>query len=234
VLHASDGALYGTAAGGGAFGNGTIFKIQKDGSGFETLYELGESGGGRLDGSFPFAELIQGRDGALYGTAFHGGANNGGVIFRIATDGTGYARLRDLWGGTGLAGGLLQGPDGGLYGMTQAGGPALGSAYRIEEDGSGFVEAGLGPLDGATPMGTPVFGPGGLLFGVTQGDNGTVFSVDPGSGTIATVHRFAQQSFVTRAAGPILGSDGALYGTTTLGGPRGGGVVFRLVPVGGD
>ena len=74
----SDSALYGVTSKGGAFDAGTIFRITLDGA-YQVLYEFS----GDADGAQPEAELIQSRDGSLYGTATSGGPLGGGVVFRI-------------------------------------------------------------------------------------------------------------------------------------------------------
>jgi len=74
----SAGNLYGTTAGGGASGYGVVFKL--DTSGNETvLYSF--TGG--ADGSTPYAGVVLGADGNLYGTTPFGGQTNGGVVFEI-------------------------------------------------------------------------------------------------------------------------------------------------------
>ena len=40
IVEASDGTLYGTTLGGGDNGVGTVFKVNKDGTGFDTLVDL--------------------------------------------------------------------------------------------------------------------------------------------------------------------------------------------------
>lgn len=93
----SGGSLYGTTYSGGSSGQGTVFKVNKNGSGFLTLYNF--SGG--LDGGRPLGGLTA--DGnALYGTTGKGGELGGGTVFRlsfapqlsIATSG---ASLRLTW-----------------------------------------------------------------------------------------------------------------------------------------
>jgi len=94
LVEGSDGALYGTTAYGGAstnvvwgagwFGLGTVFRLNKDGSGYRLLYSFRNDGS---DGEIPQAALVQGSDGAFYGTTYHGGRTTppagAGTVFRI-------------------------------------------------------------------------------------------------------------------------------------------------------
>src|SRR5580698_3591512 len=66
----SDNALYGVTTAGGSTGSGIIFKINQDGSGFSVLHNFL---GGLSDGNAPAGALVQGKDGALYGTTITGG-----------------------------------------------------------------------------------------------------------------------------------------------------------------
>src|SRR5215471_7084088 len=71
----SGNALYGTAADGGRFGNGTVFKVNTDGSGFVNLHNFTRPDGNTLtnsDGANPYAGLILSGN-TLYGTASGGG-----------------------------------------------------------------------------------------------------------------------------------------------------------------
>ena len=43
VIECSDGRLYGTSASGGAFGGGTVFRLNKDGSGYTVLFSFNQS-----------------------------------------------------------------------------------------------------------------------------------------------------------------------------------------------
>jgi uncharacterized repeat protein (TIGR03803 family) len=141
LVQGSDGALYGDTYGGGidcfqcaAADWGTVFKLNTDGSGYLVL--LNFTGGG-TDAAGPRAELVQGRDGQLYGTTFSGGANNNGTVFKLSTNGTDYAVLysfppRGAMFGDGPSGGVLPGTDGALYGTTQGGGAfGYGTVYRL-------------------------------------------------------------------------------------------------------
>ena len=81
LLLAGDGNFYGTTMSGGTYADGTVFRIDRDG----TLTTLAEFDG--YQGANPAAALAQGSDGNLYGTTENGGVNNVGVVFRIRIDG---------------------------------------------------------------------------------------------------------------------------------------------------
>jgi uncharacterized repeat protein (TIGR03803 family) len=97
LIQATDGNLYGTTGGGGAFsgpnctGCGTIFKITKSGT-LTTLYSFC-SRSGCLDGWGPNAPLLQATDGKFYGTTYSGGAYENcssdqvacGTVFSLST-----------------------------------------------------------------------------------------------------------------------------------------------------
>ena len=48
------------------------------------------------DGDAPAAELIEGSDGALYGTATHGGVDNGGTVFKLFPNESDFTVLRSF------------------------------------------------------------------------------------------------------------------------------------------
>lgn len=121
LILGSDGNFYGTTEDGGPNSYGTVFKITPDG--IETVLYF--FAGGSADGANPYAGLIQGTDGNLYGTTREGGANGYGTVFEITLDGT-ETVLHSFAGagGDGLypVGGLIEGDDGNLYGTTDGGG----------------------------------------------------------------------------------------------------------------
>lgn len=140
-----DGRLYGVTPLGGSADFGTVYRVETDGTNFETLHEFR---GGVLaqppngDGATPLAQLLLADNGSLYGTSYDGGPNagpvgtGGGTIFEIARDGT-YTRVRDLGESSTDAalpvGALIQADNGRLYGTTWAGGPESlhGTVYRF-------------------------------------------------------------------------------------------------------
>ena len=81
LLQGSDGNFYGTTAYGGAYGDGTVFRMTPDG----TLTTLVTFDG--YAGANPQAALIEDADGSLLGTTQNGGADDAGVIFRLSFTG---------------------------------------------------------------------------------------------------------------------------------------------------
>ena len=113
LMLASDGVLYGTTRYGGAFTNaagdglGTVFKLNQDGSGYSVIHHFGSV---PSDGANPVSALVEGSDGRLYGTTEFGGSNSLGTVFRLNTDGSDYAVLRNL--GADAADGRMQDGEG--------------------------------------------------------------------------------------------------------------------------
>jgi uncharacterized repeat protein (TIGR03803 family) len=74
LMQATDGNFYGTTSAGGVHNMGVIFDITPRGT-LTTLYSFGSP----PEGSNPLAPLLQGTDGAFYGTTVYGG--EGDCIF---------------------------------------------------------------------------------------------------------------------------------------------------------
>jgi uncharacterized repeat protein (TIGR03803 family) len=253
LLEASDGALYGTTQLGGTSGLGTVFKLNKDGRGFALLRSFSSNGG---DGQKPAAALIEGSDGALYGTAFSGGARlTNGVVFRINKNGSGYTNLYSFVGGTNDGanplGSLVEGSDGALYGTTQFGGnevcsdfgcTGVGTIFKINKDGTGYTvlrKLNSNGQDGWYPYAGLIEGSNGLFYGTTYaGGNfsedrsdsyGTIFSISKDGKAFKMLRKFSSTGDAQNPwSGLIVGSDGVLYGTTYSDQPGFAGSVFKL------
>src|SRR5262249_40190168 len=124
VIEGNDGVLYGATYAGGTFGSGTLFKLNKEGTGYGILHHFA---GSPTDGANAVVTLLEGSDGLLYGVTPNGGSNsNGGIVFSIHKDGSNYTILHDfsLVSGDGKApeGALVEASDGTLYGTTAGGG----------------------------------------------------------------------------------------------------------------
>lgn len=122
------GNLYGTTALGGAFGAGTVFKV--DPSGLESvLYSF--TGGS--DGGSPFTGVVLDQAGNLYGTSF--GSSGCGNIYQL--DPAGAQTVLFYFGGDVQApcapyGSLIRDAAGALYGTTTEGGTnSLGTVYKF-------------------------------------------------------------------------------------------------------
>jgi uncharacterized repeat protein (TIGR03803 family) len=119
----SGSILYGMTGGGGTNGDGVIFQIGTNGTGYTILHQFGSS---NSDGQGPEGSLTLSGS-TLYGMTSFGGTNDGGdgVIFQISTNGTGYAIMHQF--GSSPSDGEF--PEGSLtlsgstlYGMTSEGG----------------------------------------------------------------------------------------------------------------
>ncbi|HVM60783.1 MAG TPA: choice-of-anchor tandem repeat GloVer-containing protein [Verrucomicrobiae bacterium] len=230
--------LYGTTYGGGADNEGVVFKIDTDGSGYTNLYSFA---GGSTDGAHPLGTVtLSGK--TLYGMAHQASTDGYGVLFKINTDGSGYAILHTFTGTT--ADGaypdyvtmILKGKT--LYAMANAGGTDFdGVVFKINTDGSEFAilhsfTGGSG--DGADPYGSLTL-KGKTLYGMTgyggASDLGVVFQINMDGSGYTSLYSFAGSS--TDGASPhgsvTLGGK-ALYGMTYGGGADGEGVVFSITP----
>ena len=145
----SDGNFYGAAYEGGASGDGTVFKITPAGA-LTTLYTF--TGGS--DGSQPYAGLVQGSDGSLYGETSAGGANSTGTIFQLTPAG-GFTTLYAFseTDGAQPQSGLVLGSDGGFYGTTSAGGTSsAGTVFKLS-----VAAASSTFFTGEEPVGSGVY-----------------------------------------------------------------------------
>ncbi len=181
----SGGKLYGTIDSGGSIGGGAVFKVNTDGSGYQEL----ESFGGD-SGLSPEGELVLGGNTLCGATLLGGNYPDGGVVFKVNTDGAGYAELKRFSGPDGAyghGGMLLEGST--LIGTTVYGGnryhpPYLGDGvvFKVNTDGSGYaVLKSFAGSDGACPYGALTLG-GTVVYG-TAGwggdfDLGVVYSLE--------------------------------------------------------
>jgi len=179
LMQASDGALYGVTSLGGSGGQGTLFTINTNGSGFQVLHNSGNN-----DGAVPLGSLIQGSDGSLYGTTWdyktNGSLAGQGTVFKINTNGNNYKILHLFIGspsdGRGPVAGLVEGSDHILYGTTYLGGngsgaSTLGTIYRITQDGSGYAVL-YAFTNGAAPGVRPIVG---MVKGPSDGTTGVFY-----------------------------------------------------------
>lgn len=194
--------------------------------------------GGTKDGSSPYGPVVQAPDGNLYGMTPVGGANNGGVIYRVSLEGV-ETVLYSFPAANGSLGGLTLGSDGKLYGFSSGGSYSFGQFFSLTLNGTfSSLYIFTGATDGSGPQGPPVEGSDGSFYGAAQGGGigyGTVFKITS-SGIFTLLHQFnGVQDSGSPESGLIEGSDGNFYGTVnnsdtgnfnTLGG------VYQVTPDG--
>ncbi|HLV78989.1 MAG TPA: choice-of-anchor tandem repeat GloVer-containing protein [Chthonomonadaceae bacterium] len=233
LVEASDGNFYGTTYYGGNNG-GTVYQVTPSGA-LTTLYAF--AGTSDPNGSQPMAGLIQGTDGALYGSTEIGGAYGHGVVFKITTGGA-LTVLHAFTGSDGMnpLGSLIQASDGNFYGTTyDSGAHNDGTVFKLAPDGTYTVlHAFAGyPGDGAWPTAGLIQASDGNFYGVTYGGGannaGTIFQITP-AGSLMVLYSFNPVNGVDgQHPGTNLfqASDGNLYGVTFEAGTYGHGTVFQ-------
>jgi uncharacterized repeat protein (TIGR03803 family) len=179
------GNLYGTTEYGGAFNNGTVFKL--DAAGNETVLH---SFAGGQDGYTPAAGLVPDEAGNLYGTTEGGGAFGVfGTVFKL--DATGNLTVLHSFGGAPTDGefplaGLIRDKAGNLYGTTEVGGAFNnGTVFKVDSTGKETVLHSFAgsPSDGGFPQGGLILDKAGNLYGTTgkggASNLGTIFKLSP-------------------------------------------------------
>lgn len=177
LIRGRKGNFYGVASLGGPSRYGTVFEITPDGK-LTILYNFC-SELDCIDGATPYAGLVQGRDGNLYGTTYAGGAAKSGTIFKLTPDGT----LRTLHhfcsdpncadGTAPLLGSLLEASKGKFYGTTPSGGAhGMGTVFEITAEGDFTTLYNFcsqpNCVDGANPNGGLARGCNGSFYGTTS------------------------------------------------------------------
>src|SRR5262249_24458126 len=146
------------------------------------------------DGSQPATSVTLSGN-VLYGTTASGGNRGAGVIFRLNTDGTAYAVIKNFTGGTNdgfdpttrliVSGSVLYGTAGVNWGY--------GMVFRINTDGTGFsVLKQFNLYDGASPRTLTLSG--GIFYGTTDYggafDRGTAFKMDTNGNGFTVLKNF--------------------------------------------
>jgi uncharacterized repeat protein (TIGR03803 family) len=258
---AGSGALYGTSSSGGNNGYGVIFKLVQRGSGWvlSPLYEFAAAS----DGRNPYGGVVIGPNGALYGTTAQGGSAQRGTVFALRPPLRPCTAAQCYWNET-ILHSFTGSPDGSnpayenltsdqagtIYGTTHSGGTSNdGVVFQLAQSGGQWTEAILhsfGDNDGALPEAGVIFDAAGNLYGTTlrggtggncQGGCGIAYQLSPANGSW-TEHTLVNFDPELSGANPFstLSADqsGNLFGTTSIGGGRGGGTVFELTPSDGS
>jgi uncharacterized repeat protein (TIGR03803 family) len=205
---------------------------------FKTIYAVP----GINDGSSPVSGLVK-FNGIYYGTTPDGGGNPQGVtafgtIFSLNPATGQETILHNFTAGTDgaepLAGMIAY--NGLLYGTTSAGGPHdAGTVFSFDPStGTEQVVYSFAGLPSDQQPVAPLLAYNGLFYGTTlvggQAESGTIFSLDPATGTETTLYQFGINS-IEDGLGPdaaLAVSNGLLYGVTEVGGSHGAGTIFSF------
>lgn len=251
VVFDKKGNLYGTTIHGGAYQDGTVFKIKRQPNGQWTekiLHSFDDS-----DGQQPNSTLVVDPAGNFYGTTIFGGTNHGGTAFEMSPGPSGwtfnviynYCSLPDC-ADSFAYGGFALDAAGNLYG-------ARSTALELSPSPGAWTPTVLytfcskpGCADGAGIFAPLILDSKGNLYGTTYSggahqNGGTAFKVrhmPDGSWKERVLHSF--RSFRDDGIAPSFGqlafdSAGNLYGTTSQGGSHSCGeidcgTVYRLSP----
>jgi uncharacterized repeat protein (TIGR03803 family) len=237
---------------GAAGNNGTVFRVNTDGSDFTNLHWFTATPDHfvltNADGIYPWGGLTLSGN-ALYGTAQYGGTWGSGAIFSVNTDGSGFTNLHSFsalsnsveggydlptnsdgsqpWAGLVFSGNTL-------YGTASEGGTGgYGTVFRLNTDGSDFTnlynftsasdEVEGGPTAALVLAGNTLFGTTGLG---SEG-HGMVFRVNTDRSGFTNLYNFTGGvDGAYPRAWSITGN--TLYGIAGGGGSLGGGTVFRI------
>jgi uncharacterized repeat protein (TIGR03803 family) len=231
------------------FSSGSVFAVNTDGTGFETVHTFTSMpSGANGDGAWPRAPLALSGT-TLFGTAEFGGTWGNGTLFKLNTVGSVFMALHDFTATAGTASTNSDGarPFGGLvlsgstlYGTSRDGGDSgNGAVFSVNTDGTAFKNlhsftASSGSIsnsDGAVPYAGLVLS-GNTLYGTTSaGGNygeGTLFALSVDGARFTTLYSFTGGSDGAAPSAPLFLSGSTLYGTAQYGGSWGDGTVFSL------
>jgi len=184
------GNLYGTTPAGGNYGWGNVFKLTNTGTGWKWRAIHSFKGGN--DGAIPAATSAFDAAGNLYGEATTRGAHDGGTVFQLQPNGTGwkFVLLHSFTGKDGAdpQAGVTLDASGNVYGTTVGATGNSGTVFKLSLNAKGkWVENTLhaftGGNDGGVPVCVPVVDAKGNVYGTASAggsaNNGVVFEITP-------------------------------------------------------
>ena len=255
-LRQAGNVLYGATLFGGSAGQGVVFSIKTDGTGYAVLHSFQGSSGTPADGAQPHSNPMP--DGSmLYGLTSEGGAHGGskgdGTIYEIDLKKNSYKVLYSFNDSDGTdPHGFVIVHHHDLYGMTREGGSSDdGTIFKfdLKKNKYDLLHTFTGSSsDGSTPD------HGGLLrihhrlygltteggkYGASSGGYGVLFRIDESGKHYKILHSFGNGSDGIGPHGSLFLYKGKLYGMTSNGGTQevtkpgsGDGTIFRIDPSG--
>jgi uncharacterized repeat protein (TIGR03803 family) len=202
------GLLYGATAAGGTDGAGTIYSLDPATGTEKTLYSFTNG----TDGSTPGASLTQ----------------LGNELFATAQDGGGTTGSRYCGGSYYFGCGAITKLN------LKTGVLTVVYDFQGHDDGDSPISS-LSKLNGVL-YGTTFYGGGGGCPSnqLEQYGCGTVYSIDPATGSESVLYAFKNNAGDgMNPAGGLIDADGVFYGSTSDGGTYGYGTIFSFDPLSG-
>jgi uncharacterized repeat protein (TIGR03803 family) len=241
------GNVYGMTPTSGAYGAGTIYKLQPNGGSY--TFQVIHTFTGGNDGASGSAGRMLLDHGRLYGAVTAGGMYGSGVVFQLTPTTVGEWDFRTLYSfhgqpdGSFPYGALLRAASGKIYGTTYYGGQnGIGAVYELSPRSVGewkerIIYSFQTGSDGNSPISNLVSDAAGNLYGTTSEGglgSGTIFKLAPiggGHWTESVVHSFAgppDGGFSYN--GMVVDPSGNFYGATVHGGTDNDGSVYQFTP----
>jgi uncharacterized repeat protein (TIGR03803 family) len=227
----TNGNLYGTTIKGGSDNQGTVWELANGSGAITPLASFNGTNGG-----YSYANVTLDANGNLYGTASAGGANSLGTVWELAKGSSTITVLASFNGTNGAepVGGVTFDTNGNLFGTSLSGGAdGRGTVWELAK-GGGTINSlpSFINTNGSNPSAGVTFDANGNLYGTTQvggsANQGTVWELAKGSGTITALASFDVINGAAPGAGVTFDANGNLYGTAQVGGADGYGTVWEL------
>lgn len=238
------GNIYGTTVFGGGSGCGVIYELTPSGDGWtETVLYSAQNNG---DGCGPFGGVLADRLGNLYGVFVGGGPHGYGSVYELSPSGSSWTE-QTVYGFSGgadgglPAAGLILDAYGNLYGTTRTGGTGGGTVFELTPVDGGWRFKTIYAFGNAYPGDGPwdklVMDDAGNLYGTTWAGGaylqGSVFELTPSQGgwKYTSLHDFTDggDGALPRSS-IVFDTNGNLYGTASVAGAYGYGVVWEITP----
>jgi uncharacterized repeat protein (TIGR03803 family) len=228
------GTLYGVTETGGAGLTGIIYSLPLSSGQESVAYSFTGANNEESDGGFTRVKS------SLFAAVAQGGASSQGEVLRIDPSSGAVTNSYSFAGANGVyPSAAMVSYRGLLYGTTKNGG-ASGNGEVFSFDPATGAEKVIYSFTGGADGGIPYANlavVGGKLYGAAAVGGadyaGTIFEVDPVTGSETTLHTFTGGADGGRPFSGLLNVGGTLYGTTDGGGSGYYGVIFSIDPITG-
>ncbi|MES2836586.1 MAG: choice-of-anchor tandem repeat GloVer-containing protein [Bacteroidota bacterium] len=244
LVQANNGLLYGTTYYGGTNNEGVLFQFNPATTSYTVLHSFEYA-----TGSYPFYYGSLATTGnLLYGTAYDGGDNGDGVIYKYDLATSSYTVIHhfnsSIDEGYEPYSSVTIANNGKLYGTTYYGGvDGYGTVYEFDPTAAGSFTTlhSFDDNDGSNPYAGVIEVSAGKFAGTTYdgglyGD-GVIFEFDVNLSSYTVKYNFEDVNNGNgyNSYGDLYkAADGMLYGMTEYGGYNGDGVLYQYNPTTGD